>query len=141
MNKRNILLFGIIISNILPLLSAPALQSQVDPQSINVLSGEVAPVGGEISYYTFSVPKGAFNPRLVGQYDVLNGQTINVDVLDQEGCPTPLSPFDCISIYSAPERDHGNVDVDLKPGKTYYIEFKNNEFPSGPRTTHVDFYV
>jgi len=52
-NKRNILLFGIIISNILPLLSAPALQSQVDPQSINVLSVEVAPVGGDIILYLF----------------------------------------------------------------------------------------
>jgi hypothetical protein len=141
MNKGNILLFGVVISSILPLLSTPILQSQLDPQSINVLSGEVAPIGGEISYYSFSVPEEAGNPRLVGQYGVLNGQTIKVDVLDQEGCPTPLIPFDCISIYSAPERDHGNVDVGLKPGRTYYIEFKNNGFHSGPRKTHVDFYV
>jgi hypothetical protein len=106
-----------------------------------VLSGEVAPIGGQISYYTFSVPEEAINPRLVGQYEVLNGQTIKVDVLDQEGCPTPLTPSDCISIFSAHEQAHGNVDLGLKPGKTYYLEFKNNGSLSGPRTTHVDFYV
>lgn len=135
------ILFGMIVSSILPFLSTNTLRSQLDSQSINVLSGEVAPIGGQISYYTFSVPEEAINPRLVGQYDVLSGQTIIVDVLEQEGCPTPLSPSDCTSIFSAPEQDHGIVDLGLKPGKTYYLEFKNNGSLSTPRTTHVDFYV
>lgn len=141
--NRSILLIGIIVSTILPLLSTQILQAQAqhDPQFINVLSGQVAPIGGEISFYSFSVPENAVNPRLVGQYNVLNGQTIQVDILDQKGCPTPLSPFDCLSIYSAPELDHGNLNVGLKPGKTYYIVFKNNGFLFNPRITDVDFYV
>jgi hypothetical protein len=47
-----------------------------------VASGEIAPIGGEITYYTFSVPEDAVNPRLIGQYEVLNGETIKVEVLD-----------------------------------------------------------
>ena len=141
MKNRNILLFGLIISSILLFLPTNTLRSQLGSQSINVLSGEVAPIGGQISYYTFSVPEEAVNPRLVGQYDVLDRETIVVDVLEQEGCPTPLSPSDCISIFSSSEQNHGNVDLGLKPGKTYYLEFKNNGSLSGLRTTHVDFYV
>lgn len=142
--NRSILLIVIVIPVILPLLSTqtfPQTQAQLDPQSINVLSGQVAPIGGEMSFYSFSVPEKAVDPRLVGQYNVLNGQTIQVEILDQKGCPTPLSPFDCISIYSAPELDHGNLNVGLEPGKTYYIVFKNNGSLSNPRITDVDFYV
>lgn len=60
----------------------------------------IAPVGGMISTYTFSVPYEAVNPRLVGRYDVLSGLNINVEVLEQEGCPIPS--FECIAIYSHP---------------------------------------
>lgn len=142
--NRSILLIVIVIPVILPLLSTqtyPQTQAQTDPQSINVLSGQVAPIGGEMSFYSFSVPEKAVAPRLVGQYNVLNGQTIQVEILDQKGCPTPLNHFDCISIYSAPELDHGNLNVGLEPGKTYYIVFKNNGSLSNPRITDVDFYV
>jgi hypothetical protein len=106
-----------------------------------VALGEIAPNGGEVTFCTFSVPEEAVNPRLVGQYQVRNGHTIDVTVLDQEGCPTPLNPFECISAYSTPGRDRGDVDVSLTPGKTYYLVFYNDGFLSGGRTTHVDFYV
>jgi hypothetical protein len=56
--------------------------SQSDSGIIDVASGEIAPIGGEITYYTFSVPEDAVNPRLIGQYEVLNGETIKVEVLD-----------------------------------------------------------
>jgi hypothetical protein len=143
MNERNIFLVIIMLSAVLPIfvLSTQTTLSQSYPQSINVASGEIAPIGGAITYYAFSVPEEAVDPRLIGQYEVLNGQTIKVDVLDQEGCPTPLSPFECISIYSPPSRDRGNVDVSLTPGKTYYLEFKNDGFLSGGKTSYVEFYV
>ena len=35
---------------------------------------------------------------------------------------------DCISVYSASNRDSGDVDVALTPGKTYYLEFHNPGF-------------
>jgi hypothetical protein len=103
-------------------------------------SGEITTVGGETTYYELTVPEDAVNPRLVGNYQVADGDTIEVTVLDQEGCPTPLSPFDCTSVYSAPNRDRGDVDVPLTPGKTYYLEFHNDE-PFSSKTTTVDFHI
>ena len=67
-----------------------------------------------ITHYTFSVPEDAVSPRLIGHYNVLSGYGIDVNVLNQEGCPSPLSPEKCISIYSAPNRDSGDVDVPLQ---------------------------
>jgi hypothetical protein len=99
----------------------------------------IAPTGGTITYYTFSVPEDAVNPRLIGNYRVISGLDIDVDVLEQEGCPDPASSFECISIYSAPNRGSGDVDVPLAPGKGYYLEFHNPGFLAGERTTQVDF--
>jgi hypothetical protein len=110
-------------------------------QSIgDTASGAITTVGGETTYYELTVPDGAVNPRLVGNYLVQNGDTIEVIVLDQEGCPTPLSPFDCTSVYSAPPQDRGDVNVPLTPGKTYYLEFHNDEAFSS-KTTNVDFHM
>jgi hypothetical protein len=78
---------------------------------------------------------------LIGTYEVISGLDIDVTVLDQEGCPAPENAFDCISVYSASNRNSGDVDVALTPGKTYYLEFHNPGFLAGERTTQVDFYV
>jgi hypothetical protein len=78
---------------------------------------------------------------LIGHYEVLSGLDKDVTVLDQEGCPDPLSPDDSISVYSAPNRDRRDVDVALTPGKSYYLEFHNPGFLAGERTTELDFYV
>jgi hypothetical protein len=42
----------------------------------------IAPIGGMTTYYDFSVPEVAVNPRLIGHYEVLSGLDINVDVTD-----------------------------------------------------------
>lgn len=102
--------------------------SQSNPQILEVVSdGFVAPIGGMIMYYTFSVPEEAVNPRLIGQYEVLSGLDMDVTVLDQDGCD-PVNPQNCISVYSASNRDRGEVDVAATPGKTYYLEFHNPGF-------------
>jgi hypothetical protein len=113
--------------------------SLYDPESMRVASEEIITQGGAVTYYTFS-PGDAGNPRLIGHYEVVGGQTMNVYVLDQEGCPSPLSAFECTSIYSTPNQNRGNLDVDLTPGKTYYLEFHNDTLLF-PKTTNVDFYV
>jgi hypothetical protein len=111
-------------------------------QTLEVASDDlVAPIGGALSWYTFTVPEEAVNPRLIGTYEVISGLDIDVTVLDQEGCPAPENAFDCISVYSASNRDSGDVDVALTPGKTYYLEFHNPGFLAGERTTQVDFHV
>jgi hypothetical protein len=51
-----------------------------------------------------------------------------------------LSPFDCTSVYSAPPRDRGDINVQLTLGKTYYLEFHNGE-PFSSKTTNVDFHI
>ena len=109
-------------------------------QSINVALGEIVTVGGAVTYYTFIIPEAASNPRLVGHYEVADGQTIRVKVLEQEGCPSPLSSSACISIYSTPNKDRGDVNIGLTPGKTYYLEFLNDGFEL-PKTTQVNFKI
>jgi hypothetical protein len=113
--------------------------SLYDPESMRVASGEIITQGGAVAHYTFS-PGDAGDPRLIGHYEVVGAQTMNVYVLFQEGCPSPLSAFECTSIYSTPNQNRGNVDVDLTPGRTYYLEFYNDSLLF-PKTTNVDFYV
>jgi hypothetical protein len=61
--------------------------------------------------YTLSLPEEAVNPRLIGHYEVIRGQDIDVTVLDQGGCPAAENAFECISVYSASNRDRGDVDL------------------------------
>lgn len=105
-----------------------------------IATGMITTGGGEITYYTFPVPGEAVNPRLVGNYQVQDGATMKVNILDQEGCSTPLSPFDCTSIYSTPDRDRGDMNVALTPGKTYYLEFSNESWFSS-KTTNVNIHL
>src|SRR5215217_9354617 len=116
---------NLIIIGILLLLASIGLQegnntasSQSPHQSIDVASGEIVTEGGAVTYYTFIIPEAAVDPRLIGHYEVADGQTVRVQVLEQEGCPSPLSSSDCTSIYSAPNKDRGDVNVGLTPGKT-----------------------
>ncbi len=127
----------------LGLLTTSAEQSAAESNdtSIQVASEEIALSDDTISYYTYVVPEGVVNPRLTGQYQVLHGETISINVLEQEGCPTPSKPSECISIYSVSNRDHGNFAISLVPGKTYYLEFSNDEIPSSDKTATVDFHI
>jgi hypothetical protein len=141
MNKIQSVAFVVgVVTGILLILNAQATTFAQSGTQSNVASGEFVTKMGEVKYYTFSVPGDAVNPRLIGQYQVNDGQTIKVNILDQEGCPSPLSAFDCTSIYTTPNRDRGNVDVSLTPGKTYYLEFNNDEWFTS-KTTHVDFHI
>jgi hypothetical protein len=142
MNKEYTFLVRILVVVTLPFFVYSTQTVLSQSQILEVASDDlVAPIGGAVSYYTFSVPEEAVNPRLIGHYEVISGLDIDVTVLDEEGCPSPLSAFDCISVYSASNRDSGDVDVALTPGKTYYLEFSNRGFLAGERTTQVDFHV
>lgn len=94
-------------------------------ESTSTTSKEITITPGAVIWFTIYVPADANNPKLVGSYSTSNGYTIKVNVLKEEGCPTPLSAFDCVSIYSVSNRDHGNFDVSLEHGKTYYLLFTN----------------
>lgn len=115
-------------------------------QTLKVASDDlVAPIGDRVSRHTFTVPEGAVNPRLIGTYEVISGLDIDVDVRDKETCPSDIEhegTVDCVSVYSAPSRDSGDVDVALTPGKTYILEFFNpGGYFAGERTTKIDFHV
>ena len=58
-------------------IPAQTESSLYDPESMSVASGEIITQGGEVTYYTFS-PGDAGNPRLIGHYEVVGGQTIKV---------------------------------------------------------------
>lgn len=103
MNKKNILLVGVLITLPVLVYQNQTALSQIALKTMQVNSNDlIAPIGGMVSTYTFSVPEEAVNPRLIGQYEVLSGLDINVEVLEQGGCPAPEDSFECIAIYSAP---------------------------------------
>lgn len=54
MNKGNIFLVGMLVATALPFLvhSTQTALSQSNPQSIEVALGEIAPIGGEVTFYT-----------------------------------------------------------------------------------------
>ena len=142
MKKEYNLLAGILIASFLASYVYPTQTVFSQSQILEVAANDlIAPIGGMVTWYTFSVPEEAVNPRLVGHYEVISGLDIDITVLEQVGCPAPENAFDCISIYSASGRDSGDVDVALAPGKTYYLEFKNPGLFAGERTTQVDFNV
>jgi hypothetical protein len=142
MDKEYNFLLRLLVVATLPFFVYSTQTVLSQSQTLEVASDDlVAPIGGALSWYTFTVPEEAVNPRLIGTYEVISGLDIDVTVLDQEGCPAPENAFDCISVYSASNRNSGDVDVALTPGKTYYLEFHNPGFLAGERTTQVDFYV
>lgn len=98
-------------------------------------------IPGEVMYFEVTVPSDSNNPRLTGTYQVADGETIKMEVLKAEGCPSPLNAFDCISIYSAPESDRGSADISLEPGKMYYLEFSNKAFLFPTKTVNIDFQL
>jgi hypothetical protein len=142
MDKGYSFLLGVLVVATLPFFVYSTQSVFSQSQTLEVASDDlVAPIGGALSWYTFTVPEEAVNPRLIGTYEIISGLEIDVTVLDQEGCPAPENAFECISIYSSPGRDSGDVDVALTPGKIYYLEFHNPGFLAGERTTQVDFNV
>ncbi|MGA7368952.1 MAG: hypothetical protein WBX01_07480 [Nitrososphaeraceae archaeon] len=110
------------------------------PQILNIISdGLIAPLGNHVTYYTFSIPEDAVNPRLVGHYNVLSGQGMDVTVIDNEGCT--LTTGSCALVYQTTNRNSGDVDLPLTSGKTYVLGFHNPDSSAGERTTQVDFYA
>jgi hypothetical protein len=100
--------------------------------------GEI--IAGEVFYYTVTVPSDAVKARLTGTYQVMGGEEIQVDVLEADGCSSPLNAFECVSIYSI-SRNNGNVDLNLEPGKMYYLEFTNKAFLFPAKTVNIDFQL
>jgi protein-disulfide isomerase len=78
---------------------------------------------------------------LVGNFQVSNGETISVQVLKKEECPTPGNPDSCVSIYSISNRDNGNMKVSLEPGKEYYLVFQNNALLFPTKTVDINFEI
>lgn len=70
----------------------------------------------------------------------MNGETIKVEVLLEEGCADPLSSFDCVSTYSV-SRNSGSVNLSLEPGKSYYLQFHNDAFLLPSKTVNVDIQL
>jgi len=110
------------------------------PLIYEVYSNQNEVIPGAVSYYTVAVPSDAINPKLVGTFQVLNGETIKVEVLLEQGCADPLSSFDCVSIYSV-SSNSGNIDLNLEPGNAYYLQFHNDAFLYPSKTVNVDFQL
>jgi hypothetical protein len=82
------------------------------------------------TYYTFSVPAGASNARVTGNYEVHGGLIPRIDIYlaDTTLCS---SPIDCSSYYYVgKDKSFGEVDVYLPTSArsrqiTYYLSFHN----------------
>ena len=82
------------------------------------------------TYYTFSVPAGASNARVTGNYEVHGGLIPRIDIYlaDTTLCS---SPIDCSSYYYVgKDKSFGEIDVYLPTSSrsrqtTYYLSFHN----------------
>ena len=90
MDKEYSFLLGVLGVTTLPFLVYSTQTVLSQSQTLEVASDDlVAPIGGALSSYAFTVPEEAVNPRLIGTYEVISGLDIDLTVLDQEGCPAP----------------------------------------------------
>lgn len=65
MNNRSLFLVGLYGLLPITVLSTQTVLSQT--QILEVASDDlIAPIGGMVTWYTFSVPEEAVNPRLIG---------------------------------------------------------------------------
>ena len=82
------------------------------------------------TYYTFSVPAGASNARVTGNYEVHSGLIPRIDIYlaDTTLCSNPI---DCSSYYYVgKDMSFGEIDVYLPTSArsrqtTYYLSFHN----------------
>jgi len=82
MDKEFTFLLGIFVLATLPFFAYSTQSVLSQSQILEVASDDlVAPIGGALSWYTFTVPEEAVNPRLIGTYEVISG--LDIDVTDK----------------------------------------------------------
>jgi hypothetical protein len=99
-------------------------------QKTTIVDGIIDTAANNYTYYTFSVPAGASNARVTGNYEVHGGLIPRIDIYlaDISLCS---SPIDCSSYYYVgKDKSFGEVDVYLPTSSrsrqtTYYLAFHN----------------
>jgi hypothetical protein len=102
-----------------------------DKMTTTIVDGVIDTPANYYTYYTFSVPAGASNARVTGNYEVHGGvliPRIDIYLADTSLCS---SPIDCSSYYYVgKKKSFGKVDVYLPTSSrsrqtTYYLSFDN----------------
>lgn len=121
--------FLVTIFALLIALTSFVPQQQAKAQkSVPVLDQIVNTPANTVSYFTFSVPQDATNPRLTGTYEVHGGiiPAINLYIVDKNQCPNPLNTQSCSGgAYTDSGKSLGQVEIPLTPGSSYYTIFEN----------------
>jgi hypothetical protein len=99
-------------------------------QKTTIVDGVIDTPANNYTYYTFSVPAGASNARVTGNYEVHGSLIPRIDIYlaDTSLCS---SPIDCSSYYYVgKDKSFGKVDVYLPTSArsrqtTYYLAFHN----------------
>jgi hypothetical protein len=109
------------------LASSPKFETK---QKMTIVDDIIDIPANYYTYYTFSVPAGASNARVAGNYEVHGGLIPRMDIFiaDTTLCS---SPIDCSSYYYVgKDKSFGEVDVYLPTSSrsrqtTYYLSFHN----------------
>jgi hypothetical protein len=112
------------------LASAPEFETRNKMTTSIIVDGVIDTPANNYTYYTFSVPAGASNARVTGNYEVHGGLIPRIDIYlaDTTLCS---SPIDCSSYYYVgKDKSFGEVDVYLPTSArsrqiTYYLSFHN----------------
>jgi hypothetical protein len=115
-------------------------------KTMTVVDGVIDISANYYTYYTFSVPAGASNARVIGNYEVHGGLIPRIDIYlaDTSLCS---SPIDCSSYYYVgKDKSFGEVDVYLPTSArsrqtTYYLSFHNIAPLGESKQTEASFKV
>ena len=132
-NKKKIMhivIIGITIIIALIFFTSFAFMRLDIKQKTTIVDGVIDTPANYYTYYTFSVPAGASNARVTGNYEVHGGLIPRIDIYlaDTTLCS---SPIDCSSYYYVgKDKSFGEVDVYLPTSArsrqiTYYLSFHN----------------
>jgi hypothetical protein len=128
------------------LASAPEFEIR-NKMTTTIVDGVIDTSANYYTYYTFSVPAGASNARVTGNYEVHGGgliPRIDIYLADTSLCS---SPIDCSSYYYvSKDKSFGEVDVYLPTSArsrqiTYYLSFHNIAPLRESKQTEASFKV
>jgi hypothetical protein len=134
-NKKKIMhivIIGITIIIAVVFFTSFAFMRLYIKQKTTIVDGVIDTPANNYTYYTFSVPAGASNARVTGNYEVHSGggliPRIDIYLADTSLCSSPL---DCSSYYYVgKDKSFGEIDVYLPTSArsrqtAYYLTFHN----------------
>ena len=118
------------------------MQNQPHPyptaHSYDILNGNITVSGGSYEYYSFSLSNFAnVYPTVDGTFNVSDGQSIRVYVMDKTDFASWQSQSAALLYYDSGVVNNGHVTANL-PMKGDYVLVYDNTFSSTPKTVNTE---